>query len=296
MKKLILATAVTAAVVVYFIGDKDQPVEDNTVMQDPAEQTDSMVESTNVSGAQVAVSDKSAVSESAMPSSSSDGQDYSAYNQDNNSLENERVSNSSYSRYSGETESYNDDYNSSSSSDSSSEGYSSSDNSSSYGTESTDGSDRDSNDDNADSKDTEKEELPTEKFQRIYDNGITWYGDYGTLNVQYQSSNAETTGIGFRLHYNSSSIKVTSINQYTDGALVMTSPESSQNDTNRNYDNNDSTDAYLTFAWFEMNSQWPMATQVNLATIEFERLNNGTNDYSIDYSVTSNSAGYQFVK
>ncbi|MDA8856192.1 hypothetical protein N9I42_01080 [Porticoccaceae bacterium] len=296
MKKLILATAVTAAVVVYFVGDKDQPVEDNTVMQNPAEQTDSMVESTNVSGAQVAVSDKSAVSESAMPSSSSDGQDYSAYNQDNNSLENERVSNSSYSRYSGETESYNDDYNSSSSSDSSSEDYRSSDNSSSYGTESTDGSDRDSNDDNADSKDTEKEELPTEKFQRIYDNGITWYGDYGTLNVQYQSSNAETTGIGFRLHYNSSSIKVTSINQYTDGALVMTSPESSQNDTNRNYDNNDSTDAYLTFAWFEMNSQWPMATQVNLATIEFERLNNGTNDYSIDYSVTSNSAGYQFVK
>jgi hypothetical protein len=87
MKKLILATAVTAAVVVYFVGDKDQPVEDNTVMQNPAEQTDSMVESTNVSGAQVAVSDKSAVSESAMPSSSSDGQDYSAYNQDNNSLE-----------------------------------------------------------------------------------------------------------------------------------------------------------------------------------------------------------------
>ena len=296
MKKLILATAVTAAVVVYFVGDKDQPVEDNTVMQNPAEQTDSMVESTNVSGAQVAVSDKSAVSESAMPSSSSDGQGYSAYNQDNNSLENERVSNSSYSRYSGETESYNDDYNSSSSSDSSSEDYRSSDNSSSYGTESADGSDIDSNDDNADSKDTEKEELPTEKFQRIYDDGITWYGDYGTLNVQYQSSNAETTGIGFRLHYNSSSIKVTSINQYTDGALVMTSPESSQNDTNRNYDNNDSTDAYLTFAWFEMNSQWPMATQVNLATIEFERVNNGTNDYSIDYSVTSNSAGYQFVK
>jgi hypothetical protein len=26
MKKLILATAVTAAVVVYFVGDKDQPV------------------------------------------------------------------------------------------------------------------------------------------------------------------------------------------------------------------------------------------------------------------------------
>jgi hypothetical protein len=232
-----------------------------------------------------------------MPSSNSDDQGNSPYNQDYNALENERVSNPSYSRYSGESDSYNDDYNSSSNSDSSSEDYSNSDSSSSYGSESTDGSDSGSNDDSADSKDTEKEEeLPTENFQRIYDNGIVWYGDYGTLNVQYQSSNAATTGIGFRLHYNSSSMKVASINQYSDGALVMTRPETAQDDTNRNYDNNDATDAYLTFAWFEMNGQWPQATQVNLATIEFERLNNGTNNYSIDYSVTSNSAGYQFVK
>ena len=295
MKKLILATAVTAAVVVYFVGDNDKPVEDNTAMQNPAEQADSMKEQTSSPTTQVAVSDKGAVSDNAMSSSSSDDQGYSSYNQDYNALENEHVSNPGYSRYSGESESYNDDYNSSSNSDSSSEDYSSSDSSSSYGSESTDGSDSDSNDDSADSKDTEKEELPTEKFQRIFDNGIVWYGDYGTLNVQYQSSNAATTGIGFRLHYNSSSMKIASINQYADGALVMTGPGSAQNDTN-NKDNNDATDAYLTFAWFEMNGQWPQATQVNLATIEFERLNNGSNNYSIDYSVTSNSAGYQFVK
>lgn len=290
MKKLILATAVTAAVVVYFVGDKDQPIDDNTVMQNPAEQTDSVVEPTSTPTTQVAVSDKSAVNDSAMPLSNSDDQGNSPYNQDYNALENERVSNPSYSRYSGESESYNNDYNSSSYSDSSSEDYSSSDSSSSYGSES------DSNEDAADSKDTEKEEeLPTEKFQRIFDNGIVWYGDYGTLNVQYQSSNTATTGIGLRLHYNSSSMKVASINQYSDGALVMTRPEAAQNDTN-NKDDNDATDAYLTFAWFDMNGQWPMATQVNLATIEFERLNNGSNNYSIDYSVTSNSAGYQFVK
>ena len=290
MKKLILATAVTAAVVVYFVGDKDQPIDDNTVMQNPAEQTDSIVEPTSTPTTQVAVSDKSAVNDSAMPSSNADDQGNSPYNQDYNALENERVSNPSYSRYSGESESYNNDYNSSSYSDSSGEDYSSSDSSSSYGSES------DSNEDAADSKDTEKEEeLPTEKFQRIFDNGIVWYGDYGTLNVQYQSSNTATTGIGLRLHYNSSSMKVASINQYADGALVMTRPEAAQNDTN-NKDDNDATDAYLTFAWFDMNGQWPMATQVNLATIEFERLNNGSNNYSIDYSVTSNSAGYQFVK
>ena len=59
MKKLILATAVTAAVVVYFVVDKDQPVEDNAGMQNPTEQTDSMVDSSNASAAQVADNDKS---------------------------------------------------------------------------------------------------------------------------------------------------------------------------------------------------------------------------------------------
>jgi hypothetical protein len=295
MKKLILATAVTAGVITYFMGDTDQPVEDNAVLQNPTQQGDSMVESTVTIAAQVASSNAAVSTDSSMPSTSTDGQGYSSYNQDYNALENERVSNSYNSRYNDESNSYSDEDYSSSYSDSSSEDYSSSDSSSSYDSSSID-NDNDNNTDSNDSNDTDKEEeLPTEKFQRIYDNGIVWYGDYGTLNVQYQSSNAATTGIGFRLHYNSSSMRVTSINQYSDGALVMTSPESAQNDTN-NKDNNDATDTYLTFAWFEMNGQWPQATQVNLATIEFERLNNGANNYSIDYSVTSNSAGYQFVK
>jgi hypothetical protein len=296
MKKLILATAVTAAVVVYFVGDKDQSVEDNTVMQNPAEKTDSVIESSSTPTTQVAVSDKATVSDNAMSSSSSDDQGYSSYNQDYNALENERVSNPSYSRYSGESDSYNDDYNSLSDSDSSSEDYSSSDSSSSYGSESTDGSDSDSNDDSADSKDTEKEELPTEKFQRIYDNGIVWYGDYGTLNVQYQSSNPETTGIGIRIHYDESSMKVANISPYSENFMGSGSPDSPLSDKNKNFDNNVATDVYIPIAWADYTGKWPQTTQLTLATIEFERLNNGSNNYSIDYSVTSNSAGYQFVK
>ena len=296
MKKLILATAVTAAVVVYFVGDKDQPVEDNTVMQNPAEQTDSMVTSTNVSAAQIADSDKSAARESTMPSSNSDDQGYSAYNQDNNSFENESVSSSSYSRYSGESDSYNNDYNSSSYSDSSSEDYSSSNSSSSYGSESADGPDSKSNDESAKSDDNEdKEKQPTEKFQRIYDNGIVWYGDTGSLEIQYQSSDPETAGIGFRLHYDSSSMKVVRVNQYPVDAIIMTSPESSRVDTNNN-DANDSTNAFLTFAWASMYAQWPQATQLNLATVEFERLYTGSDNLNIDYSVISNQAGFQFIK
>ena len=282
MKKLILATAVTAAVVVYFVGDKDQPVENNAGKQNPTEQTDSMVASSIASSAQVAVSDKSVVGEGAMPSSSSDGQGYSAYNQDNNSLEDERVSTSSYSRYSGESDSYNDDDNSSSYSDSSSEDYSSSYNSTSNSSESSDSSDSKSNNESAKSDDNEdKEKQPTKNFQRIYDNGIVWYGDTGSLEVQYQSSDPETAGIGFRLHYDSSSMKVVRVTQYPVDAIITTSPETAQVDTNNN-DNNDGTNAYLPFAWASMYAQWPQATQLNLATVEFERLYTGSDNLSVD--------------
>jgi hypothetical protein len=292
MKKLILATAVTAAIVVYFVGDKDQPVNDNRVMQNPAEQTDSIVEPTSTPTTQVAVSDKQAVNDSAMPSSNANDQGNSPYNQDYNALENERVSNPSYSRYSGESESYNDDYNSSSNSDSSSEDYRSSD-SNSY---SSDNTDKESSKDSAELDDTEdKEKQPTEKFQRISDNGIVWYGDTGSLEIQYQSSDPETAGIGFRLHYDSSSMKVMRVTQYPVDAIIMTSPESSRAET-KNSDGNDATNTFLTFAWASMYAQWPQATQLTLATVEFERLYTGSDNLNIDYSVISNQAGFQFIK
>ena len=292
MKKLILATAVTAAVVVYFVGDKDKPIEDNAVIEKPAKQANSKVESTNAPVAQVAVSDKQAVNDNAMPSSNQDDQGSSSYNQDYNALENESVSSSSYSRYSGETESYNDDYNSTSYTDSSSEDYEGSD-SNSY---SSDNTDKESSKDSAESDETEdKDKQPTEKFQRISDNGIVWYGDTGSLEIQYQSSDPETAGIGFRLHYDSSSMKVVRVNQYPVDAIIMTSPESSRVDTNNN-DANDSTNAFLTFAWASMYAQWPQATQLNLATVEFERLYTGSDNLNIDYSVISNQAGFQFIK
>jgi hypothetical protein len=295
MKKLILATAVTAGVITYFMGDTDQPVEDNAVLQNPTQQGDSMGESTVTTAAQVASSDAAVSTDSSMPSTSTDGQGYSSYNQDYNALENERVSNSYNSRYNDESNSYSDEDYSSSYSDSSSEDYSSSDSSSSYSSSSTD---NDNNTDSNDSNDTDKEEeLPTEKFQRIYDNGIVWYGDYGTLNVQYQSSNAETTGIGIRIHYDNLSVKVTSISPYQQNLIGFGSPDSPSPDDVKNFDNNVATNVYIPIAWADfMDGKWPQTTQLAIATIEFERLNNGANNYNIDYSITSNAAGYQFVK
>ena len=293
MKKLILATAVTAAVAVYFVGDNNQPVEQENILNQVAN-TGTSIESTSGSVSQLAAKDTSDNKGISMPSNSSDGQNYSSFNQDYNAIESDRVSNIEYSRYNSEAESYRDDNNSNQFNGSSNEDYESSDGSSSYSSNSSSSEDE-NKEDSVDSTETDKEELPTEKFQRIYDNGIAWYGDTGSLEINYQSSDPETAGIGFRLHYDNNSMKVVRVTQYTGDAIIITSPQASQADTNNN-DGNATTNAFLPFAWASMYAQWPQATQLNLATVEFERLYTGSDNLNIDYSVISNQAGFQFIK
>jgi hypothetical protein len=148
-------------------------------------------------------------------------------------------------------------------------------------------------DNNKDSETTEEEN--TQKFQRLFDNGIMWYGETGTLNIEYQSSHAETTGIGFRVHYDSSSIRPINITQYPVDAIVNTTPNIVMADAD-NRDNNPATDAFLPFAWASIYGQWPQTNELNLASIEFEKVTGGSNNYTVNYSAVSVPAGFQLVR
>jgi hypothetical protein len=148
-------------------------------------------------------------------------------------------------------------------------------------------------DNNKDSETTEEEN--TQKFQRLFDNGIMWYGETGTLNIEYQSSHAETTGIGFRVHYDSSSIRPINITQYPVDAIVNTTPNTVMADA-ENRDNNPATDSFLPFAWASIYGQWPQTNELNLASIEFEKVTGGSNNYTVNYSAVSVPAGFRLVK
>jgi hypothetical protein len=140
-----------------------------------------------------------------------------------------------------------------------------------------------------------EQDLEGMKYQRVYDNGIAWYGDTGSLMVEYQSSNPETTGIGFRLHYDSTAMRVISVNQYPVDAITSTSPGSSNTDA-ANQDNDPATDAFLPFAWASIYGQWPQMNQATLATVEFEKIYGSSTNYYVNYTPISVSAGYQFVQ
>lgn len=139
------------------------------------------------------------------------------------------------------------------------------------------------------------EEENTQKYQRLFDNGILWYGETGTLNIEYQSSHAETTGIGFRVHYDSSSIRPINITQYPVDAIVTTTPNTVMADA-ENRDNNLTTDSFLPFAWASIYGQWPQTNELTLASIEFEKVTGGSNNYNINYSAVSVPAGFRLVK
>ena len=155
--------------------------------------------------------------------------------------------------------------------------------------------DSSSEDSNASTDDKTKTENPNAKFQRIYDNGIVWYGDTGSLTVEYQASNPQTTGIGFRVHFDNTSMRVTNVTQYPVDAITATSAASIQSDA-RNYDDNESSNSFLTFAWASIYGQWPQTNQVSLATIEFVKINGGSSNYNVGYTAISTSAGYQFIR
>ena len=141
----------------------------------------------------------------------------------------------------------------------------------------------------------EQEDTNNTKYQRLYDNGIMWSGNTGMLMVEYQSSDAQTTGIGFRVHFDSSAIRPINVQQFPVDALVTTTAQMVMPDSN-NRDNNINTDQVLTFAWVNMYGQWPQTNQVTLATIEFERVDGGSSNDVINYSATSTPAGFRLIK
>lgn len=150
-------------------------------------------------------------------------------------------------------------------------------------------------DSNEDSETTEEEITENLKYQRLYDNGIMWYGNTGTLMIEYESSHAETTGIGFRVHFDSKSIRPVNITQFPVDAIITTTPNTVMAD-NENRDNYAATDSFLPFAWASIYGQWPQSNKLNLASIDFEKVNGGSNDYTVNYSVVSVPAGFKLIQ
>ena len=132
-------------------------------------------------------------------------------------------------------------------------------------------------------------------FQIVY--GTDGFGPAGgpvSLPVFYTTSDNNTTltGIGVRLHYNSSELALDSFSDvYANGLLAQGTPEADIDD----FDQDPTTDTFVNIAWVEIAGQWPNEPlPIDLYTANFtisDSLSEGSTS-TIRFSASSTAAGY----
>jgi hypothetical protein len=111
------------------------------------------------------------------------------------------------------------------------------------------------------------------------------------LTVVYSATDYEVSGLGLRIHYDSSQLSVNGISDVlsTDLTFAFAAPTNDSED----FDNEVSTDQFIDFAWASVAGDWPGSSPINLVTISFSDAS--LDETSINFTSTSNAVGYDFV-
>ncbi|MDA7745110.1 cadherin repeat domain-containing protein, partial [bacterium] len=116
-------------------------------------------------------------------------------------------------------------------------------------------------------------------------------GTQETVVVSYNADDTTTTGLGLRIHFDSSVLSASDITTLmTNDLLVNAVVESDDSDL----DGDASTDTYVQFGWASLFGQWPNAAPVDLASITFDIAEGATGSSAINFSISSNAAGFAF--
>lgn len=129
-------------------------------------------------------------------------------------------------------------------------------------------------------------------YQTVYDNCIVWTENSGSVTVKYNSDASELTGLGLRIHYDSSSMEFINSSDVFSKDLIG-APSSSSNDS-EDLDQDISTDKFLIAAWGSLNGDWPGQMNQDLVTLNFQKIDGGSTNYNLSYSATSVPVGITF--
>ncbi|MCS5595412.1 MAG: cadherin repeat domain-containing protein, partial [Porticoccaceae bacterium] len=130
-------------------------------------------------------------------------------------------------------------------------------------------------------------------FQIVSDGGIQWSGNTGTLVVKYSSSDATTTGLGLRIHYDNASMNLVAATDLLTSDNIS-QPQLTPYSDSDNFDDNPATDSYVTSNWASLFGSWPGSTETDLVTLTFEKVDGGSENYDVGYTASSTAAGFEF--
>jgi hypothetical protein len=128
-------------------------------------------------------------------------------------------------------------------------------------------------------------------FQQVYNDCIVEDENKRTLTIKYRSNDDNTTGIGLRVHYNSSQLIYSKVVEKLETDLIA----ESVSPDNDNDDNDESTDRVILLGWASLTGIWPGDEEANLATIEFTQVDSSDEDYIMNYTDSSIAAGFDLL-
>jgi hypothetical protein len=110
--------------------------------------------------------------------------------------------------------------------------------------------------------------------------------------VSYNADDTTTTGLGLRIHFDSTQLSVASLEGVFATDNIFSSADARSDDGDD--DNDSTTDKYIEITWASLYGNWPGAVPVDLATITFDIAEGATGSSTINIEKSSNAAGFAF--
>ena len=113
-------------------------------------------------------------------------------------------------------------------------------------------------------------------------------GTQETVIISYNSDDTTATGLGLRVHYDSSSVSLVGTPETNAFGALVIGPTSQADSGNEDID--DSTDSIVNVGWVSFGGNWPGSGPVELATLTFDIAEGATGTSPINFSFSSNDA------
>ena len=115
-------------------------------------------------------------------------------------------------------------------------------------------------------------------------------GSQVTVTFSYKADNANLSGVGMTVNFDSSVLTVSDVSNVFSGAIASGAQSADSGDT----DSDSATDQALSFGWASLFGQFPGSTEVDLATVTFDIADGATGSTGLNLVRTSSQAGYTF--
>jgi len=117
-------------------------------------------------------------------------------------------------------------------------------------------------------------------------------GTQESLVISYNADDATTTGLGVRIHFDSTKLSVASLENVLSQDNIFANAEPTADDND--FDGDLSTDSYVDIAWASLFGVWPGSAPTDLATLTFDIAQDASGSSAINITASSNASGFSF--